>query len=207
MAFEENEIAGRVVKLGLACPKIVDEAFPVRVDPQQTVHMSQLLLEVVILLAQPRIVEKALICSLIHEDAGVNRLIGLDFIGADHSRPENRSFAVESDMSLANGDAGADHHPVPNALDLSMKQIEQFVEEGAIIVLGIEDTDPHDRVRYRVCKGAAEQAGLLHSADREFFDRRGELSQLQQHITNVIGMPRFKEVAEAQHVDEAHNGS
>jgi hypothetical protein len=35
---------------------------------------------------------------------------------------------------------------VSNALNLRMKQIEQFVKEGAVIELRIEDPDPHDGV-------------------------------------------------------------
>ncbi|MGX5806141.1 hypothetical protein ACWGS9_33925 [Bradyrhizobium sp. Arg314] len=55
---------------------------------------------------------------------------------------------VESDMGLADGETGADHHShsLPNALNLRMKQVEQFVEDGAIAVLGIEHPNSHDRV-------------------------------------------------------------
>lgn len=57
------------------------------VDPEQTVHPSQLPGEVVMLRAGPGIIQRALIHSLVHDDARVNPLMGIDFIDANHSRP------------------------------------------------------------------------------------------------------------------------
>jgi hypothetical protein len=72
-------------------------------------------------------------------------------------------------MGIADGEPSADHHAPSNALNLRMKQIEQFVEEGAVVELGVED-------RTRTTASETESANARLSNRASFIRRVGSSS-------------------------------
>lgn len=161
MTAKKLEIAARMIELSFAGRKIVDVPRAISVDAQQLVDIARFHLGAVALLMQPFVGQERVIGALVDDDARVNGFMSLDLIGPHHRRTEHRSFAVQTDMGVSDRYACPDHHAAADALDLRVEQVEDFVEEGTIAILGVEYSYPYHGVRHRVRERQAMQASLL----------------------------------------------
>lgn len=203
---QEQEVGGCVVHFDLGRAQVVDEACAVLTDPQQTIHVLALLLEIIVLRTELLVRQEGFVSGIVHDNPGEDRLLALDLVGAHHAGTKERSFSVDAHVDGSNRHARADQHPGVHTLDLSMQQVNQLEKEGAVAELRLVYPQPDNGVRHGLRERAADQARILHPPDGRFELRLREIAEEVENLQNFARRP-LQQLSKAHNVDEAYNAA